>query len=122
MDVSQIMSRKIRSVDVDTKISECSRIMSEENISTLLVVKNDTIVGIITEKDILKAVTNNIPPNTNVKKILHENIISVDPYTSIEEAAKIMIEKDIRRLPVLSKGTCVGIITMKDILKALLRL
>ncbi|MFN3527837.1 MAG: cyclic nucleotide-binding/CBS domain-containing protein, partial [Candidatus Altarchaeaceae archaeon] len=63
-----------------------------------------------------------VPPNSSVKKIMHENIISVNPYTSIEECGKIMIENDIRRLPVLSNGNCVGIVTMKDILKALLKL
>lgn len=112
----------MKSVDVNTKISDCSKIMSEENIGTLLVVKDDTIVGIVTEKDILKAIAEGIPSNTSVKKIIREEIISVTPYTSIEECGRIMIEKDIRRLPVLSGGNCVGIVTMKDILKALLKL
>ncbi|MFN3527937.1 MAG: CBS domain-containing protein, partial [Candidatus Altarchaeaceae archaeon] len=60
MDVSQIMSRKVKSVDVNTKISDCSKIMSEENIGTLLVTKNNEIVGIVTEKDILKAIAKGV--------------------------------------------------------------
>ncbi len=121
MDVINIMSRKIYSVKPESTIQEASDLMSRENIGAVIVIKDDVIKGILTEKDILRAIKENIPLNSSVKRIMHEEIIYVDPYTPIEKAAKIMIEKDIRRLPVISNGACIGIVTMKDILKALIK-
>lgn len=121
MDVMSIMSRKIHSVKPESTIQEASDLMTKENIGAVLVMKDDIIRGILTEKDILRAVQKKIPLNSSVKRIMHEEIIQVDPYISVEKAAKIMIEKDIRRLPVISNGACIGIVTMKDILKALIR-
>ncbi len=121
MEVISIVNRKIHSVKPESTIQEASDLMTKENIGAVLVMKDDIIRGILTEKDILRAIQKNIPLNSSVKKILHEEIIQVDPYVSVEKAAKIMIEKDIRRLPIISNGACMGIITMKDIVKALLR-
>lgn len=116
-----IMNRKIYSVKPESTIQEASDLMTKENIGAVLVMKDDVIRGILTEKDILKAIQKKIPLNSSVKRIMHEEIIQIDPHASIEEAAKIMIEKDIRRLPVISNGACIGIVTMKDIVKALIR-
>jgi len=121
MDVINIMNRKIHSVRPESTIQEASNLMTKENIGAVIVIKDDVIRGILTEKDILRAIQESIPLNSSVKKIMHEEIILIDPYTSVEKAAKIMVEKDIRRLPVISNEACIGIITMKDVLKALIK-
>lgn len=121
MYVLDIMSRVPITVKPESTIQEASEIMEKNNVGAVLVMKDGVLRGILTEKDIIRATGNKIPPTTAVKKIMSEDIISIGPNSTIKEAAKLMIEKDFRRIPVVSEGRCLGIVTMKDVLKALLR-
>lgn len=115
------MSRTLISVKPESTIQEASEVMEKNNVGAVVVMKDDILRGILTEKDIIKATGKSMPYSTNVKKIMSEEIISIGPNVTVREAAKIMLDKDVRRIPVVSEGRCMGVVTMKDIVKAFLK-
>ena len=144
------MSKRVITVDPETEIKDAVKIMAENNISGLVVVERGKIVGILSESDILKVLKSSFPEikTTNVtltllllikkglefykqaksiaklkvKDLMTKNVISIKPDNTIEEAATIMCEKDIRRLPVVDEdGNLIGIISRTDILKSLVK-
>jgi len=117
--VKDIMTIEIISIDGEETVLKAVGLMTEKDISSLLVRKGDKEVGIITEKDILTKVIAKgiIPSEIKVEDTMSTPLIVIEAKASIEEAAKKMREKKIRRLPVIREGKIVGIITETDITK-----
>jgi len=106
-------------------IRTASKVMRDKGVGSLIVRENDKAVGIITERDILTRVTAKKiePAMINVGKVMSTPLISIPPETSVEDAARLMIKNNIRRLPVSdSEGRFVGIVTERDIMQGLLKL
>jgi len=112
MKVSDIMNKAI-AVDFDIGVKQAAKIMSQKNIGSLIILKKDQLVGIITERDIIKNVSN---LNKKVSSVMSRNVKTIDYDDSIDDAVAIMSAKKIKRLPVLQKGKLVGIITATDII------
>ncbi len=95
--------------------------MRENNISSLLVKHKGDFAGIVTEKDIInKVVAEELyPGDIKVNEIMSKDLVTVSKNESIEEAAKLMRKKGVRRLVVLEDERIVGIITETDIAKHL---
>jgi len=115
--VRDIMSRNVRVVRPDTSVQEVVATMNKFNIGSIIVVQSERPVGIITERDILKRqVEPCLAPETlTARHIMSSPIITIDENASIEEAAVLMTKKRAKRLPVMSDGKLVGIITYTDI-------
>ena len=117
MIVRDIMKKDVATIDAEALISDAAKIMSSRLIGSLVVVKNNNVVGILTERDILLQVTEGKPlSNVKVKDIMSSPVITISPETDIEEAANVMIKNIIRRLPVMEGQKLVGIITSEDII------
>ena len=114
------MSSIIR-VSVDSTVAEAAKIMDAKNIGSLLIEENGKIIGIITERDILKKIVakGKDYKNINVREIMTSPLITIGSEKSIEEANEIMSQKKIRRLPVESNGDIIGIVTIRDVSNAL---
>ena len=115
--VRDIMSRNVRVVRSDTSVQEVVATMNKFNIGSIIVVQSERPVGIITERDILKRqVEPCLAPETlTARHIMSSPVITIDENASIEEAAMLMTKKMAKRLPVMSDGKLVGIITYTDI-------
>jgi CBS domain-containing protein len=87
--------------------------MSDKNIGSLIVMGKEKIIGIITERDILKSVSD---MNKKVEKVMSKGVVTIDDRETIDNAALVMAKNKIKRLPVLKKGNLVGIITATDVL------
>lgn len=111
MKVKEIMNR-IFVIDSDIALKKAAKIMSKKGIGCLVVMKGKKVVGIITERDILKNISS---LNKKISSVLSKNIISVAPETSLEEAAFLMKENKIRRLLVIDENKLSGIITATDL-------
>jgi CBS domain-containing protein len=111
MQIKEVMNDAIV-IDHDVNLKQAAQIMSERNIGSLIVLKKDSIIGIITEQDILKNISS---LNRRVSEVMSKNVVTIEVDGSLEEAALIMTEKKIRRLPVTKKGSLVGMITTTDI-------
>jgi acetoin utilization protein AcuB len=131
MFVSDWMTRKVFTVTQDDSISTAIKLLKEKKIKHLPVVKKDNgLVGILSDRDIKeytpsKASTfdihelNYILFTTKVKEIMIKNVITAYPEMPIEEAAMLMLDKNIGGLPVVDKGKLAGIISDKDIFRVL---
>ena len=120
--VRDIMTRNIISIEQNKNALEAARLMTERNVSSLIVHGDDeTAIGILTERDFLSKVCSKDLQASKVKiaDIMSRIQMSAQPDTPIEVAVQRMINNKIRRLPVMESGKVVGIITVTDMAKAL---
>ena len=120
MIVSEIMNTDVKTIGKDATIQEAAALMSEHSIGSLIVVVDSRVIGIITERDILKKVVaeGKDSSDTKVKDAMTEEVIMIRPETEIEDAAEIMMEKKIKKLPVVSQNSLIGIVTATDLCAA----
>jgi acetoin utilization protein AcuB len=127
------MSHPVFTVQPDTPITKAHELMAREKIHRAPVVKNGKLVGIITENDIQKAYPSSatslavwevasLIENIKVKDIMIKNVKTVQEATSIEEAARIMVDNKISALPVMRGQELVGIITETDLFRIMLEM
>ncbi len=122
MKVEEIMTKNVITIDKDRNIVDALRLMLKHNISRLPVTENKKLVGIITERDIAiklcKPYGHISTSHIYVSSLMTKNVITIEKDASVEEAARVMIEKNISGLPVVdNNGDLVGIITKTDMLK-----
>jgi CBS domain-containing protein len=117
MKVREAMTRDVRLVRPDQTIREAARLMSELDIGALPVEENDRLVGMITDRDIaVRAVAEGQGPDTQIRKVMTEEIRYCFEDQSIDEVTQNMAEQRIRRLPVLSRDKrLVGILSLGDL-------
>jgi len=118
--VSDYMAVKVAVVDVSDTVFEAARKMIESNVGCVVATRQDDIAGIITKGDILKnSVLKQLDLKaTKVSSIMSTPVISIDQEASLEDAAKIMSERHVSKLPVLDpEGLLVGIITSTDVIR-----
>ena len=131
-EIAQIMTQDVLTITPETTLYEAARIMGEKHIGSLIVMKYDTPVGIITERDLLREVVNKeialekdwlaggaTIKEEKVEKSMSYPLITISLKSSIKEAAQMMIENRIRRLAVREHGKVVGIITAADLIRSL---
>ena len=120
--VKHIMTKEIISVETNDSVSEVGSKMVKNNIGAVVVTKYEKPIGIVTEVDIIKrcCIGKVCSEELKAEEVMASPLITIDANAAIGEAAKLMSDKDIRRLLVKEKGKIVGIITEKDILRATL--
>lgn len=111
MQIKEIMN-KVIAIEHDVSAKEAAKIMSNRNIGSLIVLRKSKIAGIITDRDILKNISS---LGKKISGVMTKSVVTVDLGESIDNAALIMTEKKIKRLPVVDDGKLVGIITATDI-------
>ncbi|RLF58650.1 MAG: hypothetical protein DRN25_04995 [Thermoplasmata archaeon] len=110
------MSRKLITVEKDTDIREAAKLMLDNKISSIPVVDNGEIVGIVCAIDIIRTLINSEVP---VKEIMSNYVIVVSPEDRVVHARRLMLDNNISRVIVVEKGKIVGILTEKDVVRAL---
>ncbi|MCS7094491.1 MAG: CBS domain-containing protein [Thaumarchaeota archaeon] len=116
--VRAITRSDVVTIDEDSTVEEAAKLMGSKGIGALAVTRNGRIVGIITERDVLKRVVaeGRDPKLTKVRDVMTSPPITVGPDTTIREAIDLMNRRRIRRLLVEEEGRIVGIFTQRDIL------
>ncbi|MEM0493404.1 MAG: CBS domain-containing protein [Candidatus Thermoplasmatota archaeon] len=111
------MTRNVVTVNADQTALEAAEIYRDKKVGCLVVVENGICVGILTERDIIERVLCRElePRRTKVREIMSHPIKTVFALDTIEKALQIMKENHIKKLPVISNDTIVGIITVTDI-------
>ncbi len=119
--VGELISGRLIHIDSEDNVIKAAILMRENNISSLLVKHKGDFVSIVTEKDIInKVVAEELyPGDVKVSEIMSKDLFTVSKNESIEEAAKLMRKRGVRRLVVLEDERIVGIITETDIAKHL---
>jgi len=119
--VGQVVKRKAIIVKPSDSVHRVARILSKNKVGSAVVVKDDEIVGIITDRDILdKVVAKGRDPKTvKVEEVMTKNPVTIEDDYDIGDAIDKMMEKGIRRLLVTSLGRPIGFVTAADLLAAL---
>ena len=116
MRVSEIMTRATVTNEPGDTLAEAARKMWRQQTGSLLVLDGDDLAGILTERDILKAVATGTPlEETPVSAVMTKDLVFVGPGTSLREAARLMADQWIRHLPVIDEGKLVGVISQRDL-------
>ncbi|WP_297548061.1 CBS domain-containing protein [Thermococcus sp.] len=121
MTVGQVVKRKAVIVKPDDTIERVAKILSRHKVGSAVVVENEEIVGVITDRDILdKVVAKGRDPKTvKVREVMTKNPITIEDDYDISDAIDKMMEKGIRRLLVTRLGKPLGFVTAADLLAAL---
>jgi CBS domain-containing protein len=114
MNVKDVMTKDVVFVEVPGSRDTALKIMKETGITSVPVVKNRTLVGILTRGDIFRN-----PEEDQIALLMTRQPVFVSPMATIEDAARIFIEKAIRRMPVVDDSQLVGFITVTDIVSAI---
>lgn len=125
MKVSNVLKTKgnnVYSVTGQESVYEAIKVMGEKNIGALLVMEDEKLTGILSERDyarkiILKGKSSR---ETLVKEIMTENVLTVIPEDSIERCMAIMTEKHIRHLPVVENNKVLGMISIGDVVNCII--
>ena len=121
LKVKDIMSKEPFLVDGERTIKETAIVMDRSGLGSLLVTANGKVVGIVTERDLVRrALTKSGGMSkVKVKSIMSSPLIVINPEAWVEDAAKVMSDNKVRRLPVVGEAGLTGVITVTDIAKSL---
>jgi CBS domain-containing protein len=119
MLVRDLMSRAVKTVRPSSTVREAVEKMNKFGIGSILVVEGEKPLGIITERDILRRVVEGgmEPSVAKAKDVMSAPLITIAEDATAEEAARLMGEKGIKKLPVMGGGRLVGIVTSTDLIR-----
>lgn len=117
--VREYMKSSVITVDKNTILYEIAKIMTEKNIGSVIVVENGKPVGIITERDIVRAIGKGKKLDTKAEEFMTASLITIKEDSPVTGALALMRQFNIRHLPVVNeKGELTGIISIRDIARA----
>jgi len=127
MTVNQILNAKgknVYSVLSTTTVYEALKVMGEKNIGAILIIDNTDLKGILSERDYARKIVlkDKSSKETFVHEIMESNVFSVKLSDNLENCMELMSTKRIRHLPVLEDGIVVGIISISDVVKAIIEI
>ena len=121
-DILQVKGHAAWSIEPTATVFEALQLMAEKNVGALLVLENGRLEGIFSERDyarkiILKGKSSR---DTSVRYIMTERVISVTPEQTLAECMALMTHHRVRHLPVIDAGQVVGVISIGDVVKAIM--
>lgn len=127
MTVDQILKakgRNVYSILSNTKVYEALKVMGDKNIGAILIIDNNQLKGILSERDYARKIVlkDKSSKETFVHEIMESNVFTVKLSNNIEDCMELMSEKRIRHLPVVEDGTVIGIISISDVVKAIIEI
>ncbi len=118
--VGDIMTRNFVSAKPDIPVINAVKLMVKKRVGSLLLVENEVLKGILTEKDVMWALSKKSKKDLKdilAKDICGKKIITIRPSADVYDAMRLMRKKKFRRLPVTLKKKIIGFLTLKDILR-----
>lgn len=120
MTIGDVMTKSVISADTSLTINEAAKMMEDTKVGAVIVMENNSPVGIVTDRDFaIKVVAHAYPITSSVKQIMSSPLFSVNLDESVRTAADLMYGRKIMKLPVIDGENVVGIITARDIVSLL---
>jgi CBS domain-containing protein len=118
-EISSIMEEDVITLHEGDSINEVIQMMLKGNVSGFPIVNDENrVIGIVSERDFISLVAN-IITGKKVADFMSHDVVSVRPDTRVEDAARVMILNDFRRLPIVHEGVMIGVVTTSDIVNYL---
>ncbi len=120
MRVTEVMTEASVTDSAADPLRAAARRMWEQQTGSLLIMADGELIGIITERDIMKAVARGHDVETTpVSDVMTKGVLTVEPHTSLHEAARHMAARWIRHLPVVEDGRVIGVVSQRDLIGVL---
>ncbi len=121
-DITNIMSRRVVAFKKTAKVRDIAKKMSQQRISCVVIIEKSKLIGIITERDLIKKVisANKNPESVTASEIMSSPTVTAQKKASITQIAQIMKKKRIRRIVITDKKKVVGVVTQTDLMKGLI--
>ena len=113
-NVGDLMTREVLTVEPSDTIGEAAEKMIDHSVGAVVVSDFGSIIGILTERDILRAVAHRThSAEARVRQWMTPNPVTIEPETPIEDAAQVMFDNNFRHLPVVKDGRPLGIVSLR---------
>jgi CBS domain-containing protein len=121
-DVLRAKGNVVFAAEPDATVYSALAVMAEKNIGAVLVREGERVVGIFSERDYARQVVlkGKASKDTPIRDVMTSRVVFVRPEQNIEECMALMTDKHIRHLPVLDGATLVGIVSIGDVVKAVI--
>jgi CBS domain-containing protein len=118
--VQEAMTSTPTAITPDTTAQEAARLLKTEDVGSLPIVEEGRLIGVVTDRDLaLRVIAEARQLDTSVGEIASKDLVTIDPQQSLEEAARLMAEHQVRRLPVVEEdGRLVGMLAQADVAQA----
>ena len=121
--IKPVMKTNVITVKKDTPVYDAIELLLNNHITGLPIVDdNDNLVGMITEKDVLKLLYANIKEDAKVEQFMTKDVVTFDESDNLTDLAECFIHNNFRRVPILKNGKIVGILSKKDIIAYILKI
>lgn len=123
MKVKDLMTKDLITIDVENDAMDAAKLMKEKKIASLVVTKGKMPFGIVTERDFVRLICaeNLQSKHTGLIEIASSPLITIAPNVTVEDTAKLMAKKKIRRIVVVENDNVVGILTATDLAAYLIK-
>jgi CBS domain-containing protein len=121
-DILRIKGPQVWSISPETTVIEALQILAEKQIGALLVLQNDDIVGVVSERDFVRgiALEKFCELERPVSEVMTCDVVTISPNDDIEDCMQVMTEEHIRHLPVVDDGKLIGLVSIGDVVKAMI--
>jgi CBS domain-containing protein len=125
MLVSQILEtkgRSVSSVSPQASVYEALKLMADKGVGALIVIEGEKVVGMFSERDYARKIVlqGRWSKETPVAEVMTESVYYVPPWRTIDECMALMTDKHVRHLPVLEEGKLIGIVSIGDVVRAII--
>ena len=115
--IKEVMTRDVRACEPNATVAQAAKVMAQEDVGPVPIVEDGRLAGLVTDRDIVvRVVAEGRDPNaTTVGEIASTELVTVSPDDDLDEALKLLAERQVRRLPVVEGDRLVGIVAQADI-------
>jgi CBS domain-containing protein len=118
MTIGDFMSRNVLSVAPEDTIGEAAQLMADANVGSSVVLEHGRLIGILTERDLLRAMAQRVHPSeARVREWMTAEPVAVSESTTADEAARLMVENGFRHLPVVDGDRTLGVVSLRDVMR-----
>ena len=118
--IRDLMVKKVITLQAHASVHGAVKLMNENKIGSLVIVRNGETVGILTERDMLERVLEKCknPKETHVFEVMTSHVITGTPEMEIPEATSLMFKNKVKKLPIVERDKLVGMVTLTDVARA----
>ncbi|WP_202081018.1 CBS domain-containing protein [Caldalkalibacillus salinus] len=114
--LNDIMTKEVKSCIAEDNIYEAAVKMKAWDVGAIPVVSDDHLIGMVTDRDlIVRAMAEKRPGSTRITEVMSSDVVTATPDTTVDEAAEMMAQHQIRRLPIVEGTKLVGIVALRDL-------
>ena len=117
LKAENVMTTEVAVMNKSASVKKAAEVMAQEDVSAIIVTVEGKAIGIVTERDILRRIVaeDKNAMKTKLKEIMPSPLVTIEPSTDLEEAARLMFEKRMKNLPVVHENRLIGLINLQDI-------